>query len=144
MRLLPEVFSYLNKGKDYSHELAMMNVQLQLQQSKSADDRATIMVQGDIDSTLALLDAQKSALEGQMQKTGFRVVDALNFLVRPLVTYFFVLLYAAAKVAMYAVAVQGDVTGWEAVLHIYDAEDRAILASILSFWFIGRVFDKKQ
>jgi hypothetical protein len=38
----------------------------------------------------------------------------------------------------------GGVTGWDAILKIYDADDRAILSGILAFWFVGRVFDKKQ
>lgn len=144
MRMLPELLGWLNKKTDNSHELAMMDKQLELQKSKSADDRETVQVQGDIDQTLALLDAQREALKGQMQKTGIRWVDALNFLVRPITTYYFLILYGVAKIAMFATALHGDVTGWDAILKIYDADDRAILSGILAFWFVGRVFDKKQ
>ena len=143
MRLLPEVFSFMNKKADNKHELDMMDKQFQLEQSRSANRIQEIQVQGDINETLALLDAQKEALKSQMQVTNVWWVDAMNFLVRPLTTYYFLLMYGAAKMAMFVTAIYGDVTGWEAILRIYDAEDRAILSAILSFWFVGRVIDKK-
>lgn len=53
-------------------------------------------------------------------------------------------MYGLAKVAMFIVAREAGLTGWEAVLRIYDSEDRAILSGILAFWFVGRVFDKQK
>ena len=144
MRLLPEVFAFLNKKTDNQHELAMLDRQAELEKTREASRRETVMVQGDIDTTLALLDAQRSALEGQMQRVGIWWVDALNFLVRPLATYYFLFVYGAAKTAMFVLAVQHGISGWEAILKVYDDEDRAILSGILAFWFIGRVFDKKS
>ncbi|MGZ8317517.1 MAG: hypothetical protein ACXWVD_00310 [Telluria sp.] len=144
MRLLPEIMSFLNRKQDNAHELAMLDRQAQLETTRAAARMDEIQVQGNFTEMLALLDAQKAALKSQMQKTGIRFVDALNFLVRPLVTYFMVLLYAAAKVAMYMIAVKSGVGGWEAVLRVYDDEDRAILAGILAFWFVGRSVDKAK
>lgn len=143
MRVLPELVGFLNKKADNAHELAMMDKQIELQQSKAADDRATIQTQGDIDQVLALLDAQKTALAGQMQKTSIALVDALNFLVRPATTYFFLLLFGMVKLATVVLAVQ-QTDAWHAILQSWDADDRATLSGILAFWFVGRVFDKKQ
>jgi hypothetical protein len=155
MRLLPELIAFFNKKTDNSHELAMLDKQFQLETTRSESRRAEqkeiaaahmeeVTYQGDNQKMLALLDAQKSALEGQMQKIGVWWVDALNFLVRPLATYYVLLMYGAAKVAMFMVALKSGIGGWEAILKIYDPEDRAILSGILAFWFVGRVFDKKQ
>lgn len=142
MRLLPEVMGFFNKKVDNSHELAMMSLQLELQRSKSADDRATIMVQGDIDQSLAMLEAQRSALQGQMQKVGIRWVDALNFLVRPLTTYYFLLFYGIVKASMIVVAMR-TADPWVSIIQCWTADDAAVLSGILAFWFVGRVFDKK-
>lgn len=144
MRLLPELLGLWNKKTDNAHELLMLNAQVELEKTKGAQQRETIQTQGDVDQVLALLNAQKEALAGQMQKTGFWIVDALNFLVRPLTTYYVLFLYGAAKVAMLIVAIHTGLNVWEAILKIYDAEDRAILSSILAFWFVGRTFDKKN
>lgn len=143
MRALPELIGLWNKKTDNAHELAMLDKQFQLEQTRAAARMDEITAQGDIDQVLKLLDAQKSALEGQMQKTGIKAVDALNFLVRPLATYYFLALYGLAKLAMFVLAIQADISGWEAILKLYDASDRDILAGILAFWFVGRVFDKR-
>jgi hypothetical protein len=144
LRLLPELFGFLNKSADNAHELAMLDRQFQLEQSRAAGERALLEYRGGVEETLSLLDAQKGALAGQMQALGIWWVDALNFLVRPLATYYVLLMYGLAKLAMFMVAQRSGVGGWDAILRIYDAEDRAILSGILAFWFVGRVFDKHK
>lgn len=144
MRLLPEVMSFMNKKTDNAHELAMMDKQAELEKTKSVMRQDEIKTQGQVDMNVAELAALSEALKGQMQLTGNSVVDTLNFLVRPAVTYFLLLLYAASKVAMFVLAIQHGMPGWEAIAKVYDEEDRAMLSGILSFWFVGRVFDKSK
>lgn len=144
MRLLPEVFSFLNKKTDNAHELAMLDRQAELEKTRAASRMDELTTTGDFSQVIALLDAQKAALSSQMQVLGVWWVDALNFLVRPLTTYYFLLMYGGAKLAMFIIAIQSGISGWESILKVYDAEDRAILSGILTFWFVGRVFDKKQ
>lgn len=143
MRLLPELIGFLNKKTDNSHELAMLDKQFQLETTRAGARMDEIRYQGDAAEVLALLDAQKSALTGQMQKVGIWWVDALNFLVRPLTAYYMLALYGIAKVALFVTAWQTGGNVWAAVLQVYDAEDRALLTGILSFYFVGRVIDKK-
>ncbi|AKU21805.1 hypothetical protein MJ904_15605 [Massilia sp. MB5] len=144
LRLMPELFGFLHKKTDNAHELAMLERQFQLEQTRAASQQALVEYQGGVEQALALLDAQKTALQGQMQPLGIWWADALNFLVRPLATYYVLLMYGLAKLAMFVVALQSGIGGWEAILRIYDAEDRAILSGILAFWFVGRVFDKQK
>lgn len=144
MRLLPEVFTFLNKKTDNAHELAMMEKQAELEKTRSAMRQEEIQTQGQVDFNIAELSALGEALKGQMQVTGNSLVDTLNFLVRPLTTYFFLLMYALAKIAMFVVAMKSGLNAWDTILKIYDAEDRAILSGILAFWFLGRVFDKAR
>lgn len=144
MRALPEFIGLWNKKTDNAHELAMLDKQVELEKTRAGARMDEITTQGNIDETLALLDAQKTALSGQMQMTGIRAVDALNFLVRPLTTYYFLILYGLAKLAMFVLALNADIGGWEAILKIYDDTDREILSGIIAFWFVGRVFDKKK
>jgi hypothetical protein len=162
MRLMPEIMGFFNKRTDNSHELAMLDRQVVLEKEKSASRLAELAAianndaaaaaaamsresaQHDSDQTLALLAAQKEALAGQMQKIGIWWVDALNFLVRPATTYYVLAMYGAAKVAMFMVAMKSGLGGWEAILKIYDEEDRAILSGILAFWFTDRVIIKNK
>jgi hypothetical protein len=144
MRLLPELLAFLNKTTDNTHELAMLDRQFQLEQTRAASRQATVEYQGGMDQMLALLDAQKAALQGQMQPLGIWWVDALNFLVRPLTTYYVLVLYGVAKVALFMTALHAGGNIWGAALQVYDDEDRAILTGILSFYFVGRVVDKRK
>ena len=143
MRALPELIGLWNKKTDNAHELAMMDRQVKLEQTRADARKDEIVTQGGIDQALALLDAQKTALQGQMQKVGIWWVDALNFLVRPLTTYFFLGMYGLVKLAMLVVAMRA-VDQWAAIIQCWSPEDGAILSGILAFWFVGRVFDKKK
>lgn len=155
LRALPELIALWNKKTDNSHELNMLDKQIELEKQKGANRTAEIDHQhvanmgeieakGSIDSFLKGLELQREALKGQMQKTGIRMVDALNFLVRPVTTYYFLALHGFAKMAMFVIAYRANLDQWEAILKIWGPEDIAILSMILSFWFVGRVFDKKQ
>lgn len=162
MRLLPEIIAFFNKKTDNSHELAMLDRQVAFEREKTAARLAELQAIGQNEAaaaaaayrrqeletssaeTLAALSAQSVALQSQMQKIGVPWADALNFLVRPLVTYILVVMYVMVKVAMYAVAVRSGLSGWESVLRIYDDEDRAVLSGVLAFWFVGRVYDKHR
>jgi hypothetical protein len=143
LRFLPELLKLFTLKQDNSHELAMMDKQIELQKLNA--DNAYRVQEKQVDSAeiLALMDAQKSALAGQMQKTGFMIVDALNFLVRPLTTYYFLGCYGIVKTAMIVVALR-LADPWSAIIHCWSLEDANILSSILAFWFVGRVFDKQK
>lgn len=143
MRMLPELLGFLNKKTDNAHELAMLEKQFQLEQTRASARMEEVRYQGDVDQTIALLDAQKAALKSQMQKTGIRWVDALNFLVRPLTTYFFLAMYGFVKIATLVIAMR-SLDAWAAVIQVWTPDDAAILSGILAFWFVGRVFDKKK
>lgn len=143
LRLAPEVFSFLNKGKDYAHELAMLDKQIEIAKSKAADDRETAQVQGNIAEVAALLHAQETALTGQMQMTGVKWADALNILVRPMTTYYFLGIHGLVKFATLQVAMR-QLDTWTAIKGCWTADDAAILSGILAFWFVGRVFEKQR
>lgn len=146
LRMLPELLGLFGKKTDNAHELAMLEKQFQLEQLRGKNGLEQLEFSGGHAEVLALLEAQKSAVVAQMQRTGVRWVDALNFSVRPVATYYFLLLFGAVKFAALGLALLGAV-GWVdklgAVVACWSAEDAAVLAGILSFWFVGRVFDKK-
>lgn len=142
MRLLPEIFAMLKQRGDNQHELALLDKQIALEQTRSAMRQDEIRTQGEADLNLAEMSALTEALKGQMQLTHVGWVDALNFAVRPVATGYLLALYGLAKLAMYQVALAHGVGGWEAILKVYDSEDRAILSGILGFWFLNRTISK--
>lgn len=143
MRVLPELLALWNKATDNKHELAMMDKQLELARFKGQDERETVALQGKIDFDLAAMQATMEGVKAQAQVTGIRWVDALNFLVRPLTTYYFLLMYGVVKVARLVIAIQ-ESNPWVAVITCWTEDDAAILSGILAFWFVGRVFEKRK
>lgn len=142
MRLLPEVLKLFTLKADQKHELSMMDKQFEL--AKLNAENAYRVQEKSLDSAevLALLNAQGAALKGQMQKTGNKLADALNFLVRPLSTYYFLGCYGIVKTATIVVAMRGA-DPWTAILQCWTEQDATILTGILSFWFVGRAIEKK-
>lgn len=162
MRLLPEVFGLLNKKADNSHELAMLDKQLQLEQLKAASEKAIAEVQAQATITAEEQKAQEDALQQQFQLLGEHfqtignkwidgfdalvrtLVDVLNMLVRPLTTYYFLLMFGAYKAALLNSALAAGANVWQSILQVYTPNDQDMLAGILAFWFVGRVFDKQK
>lgn len=139
MRMLPELIVYFNKKADNSHELNMLDKQIELEKLKAVGAQQ----QADNEQILAMMNAQVEAVKGQMQLTGIKIVDGLNMLVRPLTTYYFLALFGIYKAALLAVALQ-QTTIWQAILQVYTPDDAAMLSGILAFWFVGRTFEKKK
>lgn len=144
LRLLPEIMSFINKRADNAHELALMEMQEKLQTLKGQQELAHDQLKGDIDGALAMITAQTEALKGQMQRTSIWIVDVLNFLVRPLTTYYFLAMYGAFKIGLIVVAYHSNQDFWMVLTQVYDDQDRQALWGILGFWFVGRTFDKQQ
>lgn len=154
LRLIPELIGLWNKKTDNGHELAMLNKQIELETLKGQQRSAEVAQQhdftmseaqltGDINLAMKALDATSAAVAAQMKVTKIWWVDALNFLVRPLTTYYFLGCYGIVKTAMIVIAVQ-SASPWEAVVQCWNKSDEAIMFALLGFWFVGRTFEKKQ
>ncbi|GAC1603863.1 MAG: hypothetical protein NVS3B2_08730 [Ramlibacter sp.] len=88
------------------------------------------------------VDALREAVRTQGEKTGVRWADALSSGVRPVITYWFLALYCAAKIVAFIAAVNGG-AGWGAAfLNAWTQADQALWAGVLDFRFLGGVFDR--
>jgi len=141
-RLAPEVLKWLDRAGDRKHELQMLQIEMEF-----AKVRGEIaMKQTEAIMTTAELNAMSEAYREQAQtatQAGW-FVSTLSALVRPLVTYAFVCTYFAVKVAAYVLALhQGG--EWKALLvSMWNQDDMAMLMLILTFWFVGRVYEKQR
>jgi hypothetical protein len=62
--------------------------------------------------------------------------------VRPVITYWFMALYCAAKMAAFVGVVAAGVNWPLAVMQAWTEADQALWAGVLNFWFLGRTLDK--
>ncbi len=143
-RLAPEVLKFLDRKSERKHELALGDQQFRLAQiqAQSAIQKADIeLMQSQF---VAALDAMKEGIKGQAQQTGIKWVDAISATVRPFITYWIFGLYSIAKATQIKLVMASGVSLGEAVNASWSASDDAMLSAVLTFWFIGRVWDKKR
>ena len=139
-RLAPEVLKFFDKANDRRHELAMFQIQTDLEKTRGENK----ITERYVDHGVAQLDAIQMAFKEQddIASRSYRWVAALSALVRPLVTYALFGLYVGVKVVVisYAYSKNAD---WAQVLQTnWTVEDFGMLNMILTFWFVGRSIEK--
>lgn len=140
-RIAPEFLKWLDRKGEREHELKMVQAEMEFAKIKGE----IAMRQVEAQMTVAELDAMSEALkeQGQTSRAAGKWVAALSALVRPAVTYAFVITYFLVKFAAYGLAISqgGD---WKSVLvSMWNQDDMAMLMLILTFWFVGRVYERK-
>lgn len=121
--LFPELIKIWQDKSDKAHELSVLDRQMEVQKAGHAQTVEAIGLWADV--------AEKQVLY-QTYTTKIRWVDALNGTVRPVLAYAFFLLYAYVKYQ------QAEHTPWL----IWEEDDQAIFAGIISFYFGQRAMRK--
>lgn len=143
-RLAPEIMKHLDAKNERGHELAMFDKQLTADAARSKHSIDQIEAQSVSASNAAEMQAIIEATKAQAVRTGIAWVDAASALMRPLITFWWViLLYTAALVAQFIVLVDNGALYVEAILKLWGPDERAIVASIISFWFVDRSLRKR-
>jgi len=141
-RLAPEILKWFDRQGERSHELAMQDKALEFEKLRGAQRMAEIGASADAAWNTGAIEALKAAVASQGQPSGIKWVDGLSSSVRPVITYWFMALYCAAKTAAFAAAVSSGADWVTGVLHAWTEADQALWAGVLNFWFLGRVFDR--
>ena len=141
-RLAPEFLKWLDRKGERGHELAMQDKALEFEKLRGAQKMAEIGAGADAAWNVGAIETLREAVRTQGEKTGVRWADALSCSVRPVITYWFMALYYAAKMAAFAAAVTAGANWGTAIVHAWTEADQALWAGVLNFWFLGRVFDK--
>lgn len=141
-RLVPEVMRYFQDKRDKAHELDMLRLQidsadkltkLRMDETRQAEE---YRLEG------KTLDAHMTALAGQFAVTVGWAAQ-LSAGVRPIVTYWYMLLYSVVKIA---IVYSNYVFGTPAAIAIAQAwtnDDIALFSAIMNFWFLDRVLSRR-
>jgi hypothetical protein len=143
LRMVPEVLKWLDRKDDRAHELSMFDKQLAADKLRADAQQIAFQTQADTMMNTAELAALISATEAQGKLTGVRWVDAISSLMRPLITFWWVIvMYSTALIARFCVLVQSGSPGIEAIVMLWGTDEKAIVMSIISFWFMDRTLRK--
>jgi hypothetical protein len=138
-RMLPEFLKWLDRKDERAHELSMFDKQLEADKIQIEAGQKLAEIEANKSLRLGDLQALIEGVKAQAVQTGVRWVDAINSLMRPLITFWWVIaLYTSAMIAQFVVLVQGGMVPVEAVLRMWGPDEKAIVASIISFWFVDR------
>jgi hypothetical protein len=152
---LPKLLEYFQNKSDQKHELALANIQVQMQLQMMAQGFAAqqkieeirtdqIAMETDAQMTVAAYDHDKEI----MKKAAGWVVNYMGT-VRPTVTYLFVIELCAinAWIAYYVHTHPNLVNSIEDIIRlaevIFSSDEMAMLGAIIGFWFGSRSWSKK-
>ena len=94
---------------------------------------------------VAEMNAIIEATKAQAVQTGIKFVDAINALMRPLITFWWVLvLYTTSMGVQYYMLLKNEFSAGTAVLMVFGPDEKSIAASIISFWFVDRSLRRKR
>ena len=140
LRLAPEVFKLFDRASERKHELVMLQAEMEF-----AKIRGEIaMRQTEAMMTMAEMDTMAEAFKEQSRTAvaAGKVVAAISALVRPGITYMFVGTYFLVKLATFLMALDQNGDWREVIVKLWTQDDVTILFMIISFWFVGRVYDR--
>lgn len=142
LRIVPEILKFMDAKNERSHELSMQDKAIEFQKLKGSQAVEEIEARGQQDWNAGSLDALKESITSQFRPSGVKWVDAFSTIIRPLITFQWVIvLYPAVIVASFVLSVQAGVPALNALIKVFGPEEKALVGAILNFWFVGRVFD---
>jgi len=142
LRLAPEIFKMINAKGERAHELAMQKVAYDFQVLKGNQRIDEIQEQGQADWNTGALDALQAAIKDQGTSSGIPWIDGFSKLMRPLITFqWVILLYPAVIIATFVILLQQGEPVIIAMNQAFGPEEKGLVAFIVDFWFIGRVLE---
>lgn len=150
-RLFPLILSFFDKGRDLKYELLRMDKEAELERLRGEMRGQEIRAMSDFQVDKSWADGLVEALKSEGDKSVLKdtgsfwinLLNGLNQSVRPILTYWWcVVLYTGNKAVLVTVAVQERVALSAMSPIIYTEFDRAVVGSIIGFWFVDRALRK--
>lgn len=154
---LPQLVQYFRDKADREHEARMFELRMRYAEKEHSWKMEEIEARADIAEMQSLRSPQQSfgvQLLDAGQKWAetswgkwlitpgfylFAILDFVNGMVRPTVTYAITGFYMLVKYGQYEIAKIGAATGAQAAVAIWGEQDFAILTLVLSYFFGARV-----
>lgn len=131
---IPDGLKLLQDKRDKAHELAVMQLQMSMQEKGINAKFDEVAEQSYASQVVAIQESYRREIE-----LSGKWMIAYSASVRPTVTYMMFLLYAAVKVAAVYTALAVNTTWLLAILAIWTPFDEALLGAVFGFWFGSRV-----
>ena len=144
-RLAPEVLKWMDKKDERQHELALFSRQCELEAQRGQQKLAEIGAQREATVDAGVMDAFNSAIQQQaeMVKAAGGWVASLSASVRPVMTYYLLAMYGAAKTAAMVLAYYHGQALTDVLAKSWSTDDMALLTGVINYWMIDRTLSKR-
>jgi len=144
-RLAPEVLKWLDKKNERQHELAMFDRQCELEAQRGAQKLAEIGAQREAAIDVGVMDAFQAAInqQAEMVKAAGGWAAKLSASVRPVVTYWILLLWSSAHAVFMWNAWVSGMPAVDVFRQIMSPDFAALLSGTINYWFLDRTLAKR-
>jgi len=139
-RMAPEVLKWLDRKDERKHELAMFAEQVGLEKVKGEIKLQEIGAQRDLAIDTGVMSAFDSAIKQQteMVKAAGGWVAALSASVRPVATYWILLVWSIAHVGFAFTAAGAGAAPAEVFKSMMTPDFMALVSGTINYWFLDR------
>ena len=128
---LPTLLGFFEQGQKNRHQLKLLDAQAKHAEVLSQLKLEELDAAADVEESRSIYE--HAAQLARSNKSSF--ISALQASVRPVVTYFFFILFATIKgLAVYVAVQEGDDVS-QAILASWDEETKILFSTVISFWF---------
>jgi hypothetical protein len=144
-RLVPEVLKWLDKKNERSHELQMFQSQCALEEKRGAQKLSEIAAQKEATLDMGAMTALNAAIQQQtdMVKAAGGWAAALSASVRPVMTYYLLVVYGVVKVCLIVTQTNSGVAFVEVMPKLWSIDDMALLSGVVNYWILDRTLSKR-
>ena len=144
-RLAPEVLKFFDKKNERQHELQMFNRQCDLEQIRGQQKLAEIGAERDKAIDTGVMDAFNAAInqQAQMAKAAGGWAASLSASVRPVVTYWVILLWSFVHLWFAWNAWMAGAPPKEVFMTMMTADFMALVSGTINYWFLDRTLKQR-
>jgi hypothetical protein len=144
-RLVPEALKFFDKKNERSHELAMFEQQCKLEAARGNQKLAEIGAEHAAAVDVGAMDAFKLAIQQQtdMVKAAGGWAAALSASVRPVMTYYLLLIYGTVKTCLILAEVNAGTPFLQVMPTLWGVDDMALLSGVVNYWILDRTLSKR-
>lgn len=137
--LAKTVMQFFQSKRDYKHELAIMQLQMEAQAKMHTQRVEELKIDASIRETEALLRHDVAATEKASPW-----VHSLRASVRPVITYAFMAIFALVEITSLVMLMDLGENFLSALSLVWNEPEQAMFGAILGFWFGSRTFSDKK
>ena len=144
-RLAPEVLKFFDKKNERQHEMAMFSRQCELEQIRGQQKLAEIGAERDKAIDTGVMDAFNSAInqQAEMAKAAGGWAASLSASVRPVVTYWVILLWSFIHLWFAWNAWMTGAAPKEVFNTMMTADFMALVSGTINYWFLDRTLKQR-